>query len=69
MALEMKTRCERCEAELPPGGRAFICSHECSFCENCAEHLMHICPSCDGELVRRPRRSSSAQTARQHEEM
>ena len=61
MALEMKTSCERCEAELLPGGTAYICSFECTYCEKCADHLMHICPECEGELVRRPKRSAGRQ--------
>lgn len=60
MALEMKRNCERCDAGLPPGTPAMICSYECTFCENCAEHHMYICPECDGELVRRPRRSKGS---------
>ena len=36
MALEMKPGCERCGAALSPGGTAFICSFECTFCADCA---------------------------------
>ena len=57
MALEMKVQCERCGvalAELSEG--AAICSYECTFCELCAEEMLHECPNCAGELVRRPRR-------------
>jgi hypothetical protein len=57
MALEMRTRCERCEtADLLPDGEAWICSYECSFCPDCAATMHQVCPNCGGELVRRPRR-------------
>ncbi|WP_084514676.1 DUF1272 domain-containing protein [Nocardia acidivorans] len=58
MALEMRTRCERCEAvELPASGPAVICSYECTFCEACGRTMNYVCPNCGGELVARPRRS------------
>ena len=56
MALEMRDRCERCDAPLPGSGAAFICSYECTFCPACADGMSHICPNCGGELVPRPRR-------------
>ena len=56
MALQMKPVCEKCEAGLPPGGEAYICSFECTFCRTCAAELAHRCPNCGGELVVRPRR-------------
>jgi hypothetical protein len=57
MALEMRGECERCGAALPHGSEsAYICSHECTFCGLCADELAHVCPNCNGELVRRPRR-------------
>ena len=57
MALELRTRCERCDAALAPDGDAAICSYECTFCPACAEAMAHVCPNCGGELVPRPRRS------------
>ncbi|WP_235715062.1 DUF1272 domain-containing protein [Halalkalibacter akibai] len=36
---------------------AYICTHECTFCEPCTEKMSHICPNCGGELVRRPKPS------------
>jgi len=60
MALEMKGACERCGAELPPGGEARICSYECTFCADCAEAMEQVCPNCGGELVPRPRRVETA---------
>ena len=56
MALELRSSCERCAAELRPDGEALICSYECTFCAACGEELEHVCPNCGGELVRRPRR-------------
>jgi hypothetical protein len=58
MALELRTRCERCGAALEPGGQAVICSFECTYCAPCGESLAQVCPNCGGELVLRPRRTS-----------
>lgn len=55
--LKMKTHCERCAASLSPTDAAEICSLESTFCATCAEKLGHRCPSCDGELARRPART------------
>jgi len=57
MALEMRSVCERCGAELPADGSARICSYECTFCVACADEL-GACPNCGGELVARPRRAA-----------
>ena len=32
MGLELKGACEKCEATLAPGGVAYICTYECTFC-------------------------------------
>jgi hypothetical protein len=56
MALEMRGACERCDAPLDHNGLAYICSYECSFCGPCTRQLAHKCPSCAGELARRPTR-------------
>ena len=56
MALEMKTRCERCDAAIGPRDDACICSFECTFCPACTRAMDGICPNCGGELVARPRR-------------
>jgi hypothetical protein len=57
MALEMRDQCERCEKPLEQDGVAYICSYECTFCEECAQELFQcVCPNCGGELVRRPKR-------------
>lgn len=54
MALEMRKKCERCDASIGDNSTAFICVHECTFCSPCTEEMNHICPNCGGELVRRP---------------
>lgn len=56
MALEMRTICEHCGADLTPDGAAFICTYECTFCATCTTSMHRVCPNCGGELVRRPRR-------------
>jgi len=56
MVLEMRSTCGSCGAGLIPEGRAYICSHECTFCSDCAWRMEHVCPNCGGELVTRPRR-------------
>ena len=58
MSLQMKAECERCGEELAPDEVAFICSHECTFCLACVEAMEKVCPNCNGELVRRPRRKA-----------
>ena len=60
MALELKPACERCGGALAADGDAEICSYECTFCVPCAESIGHVCPNCGGELVRRPRRRTTA---------
>jgi hypothetical protein len=59
MALELKQACEKCGATLTPGGVAFICSYECTYCEDCAGQTNFVCPNCSGELVKRPRRKEA----------
>ena len=54
--LALKTQCEKCSKAVPAGGDAFICSYECTFCEGCAESYGKVCPNCQGELVKRPKR-------------
>lgn len=62
--LELRPNCECCDKDLPPDSlEARICSFECTFCAACAEgSLMHRCPNCQGELVRRPVRPVAALT-------
>jgi hypothetical protein len=54
--LEMRPGCECCDKDLPADASgAFICSFECTFCEDCASRtLYYICPNCGGDLVERP---------------
>jgi len=60
MGLDMKGVCEKCGAALGPGGVAYICSYECTFCANCAEQMKFVCPNCEGDLVKRPHRKEAA---------
>jgi len=55
-ALELRPNCELCDRDLAPMSfEARICSNECTFCADCADHTLHnVCPNCGGELVRRP---------------
>ncbi|MGH7514193.1 MAG: DUF1272 domain-containing protein [Gemmatimonadales bacterium] len=59
MSLEMRSQCERCQANLAQGDLAFICSFECTFCPTCTMQMGQRCPNCGGELVRRPRRGDA----------
>lgn len=54
--LEMKTTCEKCKGTLSPLKAVYICSYECTYCDECATSLTYICPNCNGQLVARPRR-------------
>jgi hypothetical protein len=56
VALEMKTECEKCAANLAPTAEVYICTFECTFCASCSSEMQNICPNCGGELVRRPRK-------------
>jgi len=56
MALEMRSECEKCKAELASSDEAYICVYECTFCPACTSEMKAVCPNCGGELVRRPRR-------------
>ncbi len=55
--LALRPNCECCDKDLPADAPdALICSFECTFCADCAEHRLPggRCPNCGGELVRRP---------------
>ena len=54
--LDLRPNCECCDRDLPPASlEARICTYECTFCADCADHKLHgICPNCGGELLRRP---------------
>lgn len=60
--LQLRPNCECCNQDLPNDSTdARICTFECTFCSDCAEHRLHnTCPNCGGELVRRPRRPAAA---------
>jgi uncharacterized protein len=60
VGLEMRANCERCRKTLSSTSLAFICSHECTYCEDCALKLQFACTNCGGELVRRPKRRKEA---------
>ncbi|WKA50801.1 DUF1272 domain-containing protein [Planococcus liqunii] len=53
MGLEMKNSCEKCSGHIET--EAYICVHECTFCQECTIRMFNICPNCNGELVRRPK--------------
>ena len=57
MALEMKTRCERCGRGLSATDEAYVCSYECTYCVECSSAADGMCSLCGGELTRRPRRT------------
>jgi hypothetical protein len=54
--LEIRPGCEHCNKALPPDStEAMICSFECTFCQDCVEHVLHnVCPNCAGGFVPRP---------------
>lgn len=53
--LEMRKKCEKCTVELHDQSEAYICVHECTYCETCTSEMNHVCMNCNGELVRRPK--------------
>ena len=54
--LEIRPNCETCNKDLPPNSTdAYICSFECTYCENCALNtLKNVCPNCGGNFQKRP---------------
>jgi uncharacterized protein len=58
--LELRPNCECCGRDLPPdSAEAMICTFECTFCSACAiDRFERICPTCGGNLERRPVRPS-----------
>ncbi|MEH6494124.1 MAG: DUF1272 domain-containing protein [Pseudomonas marincola] len=59
--LLLKTACETCNVPLPNDGPdAYICTIECTFCQNCKEETHKgFCPNCTGNLVLRPTRPTA----------
>lgn len=55
--MEFRPECGRCHVSLAPEASAYFCAFECTFCPTCFLRLRFICPNCNGELVRRPRRT------------
>lgn len=57
--LLMKPNCECCDRDLAADAAdAMICSFECTFCVECAEHrLGGACPNCGGGFTARPTRA------------
>ncbi|WP_369683875.1 DUF1272 domain-containing protein [Salipaludibacillus sp. LMS25] len=51
----MREKCEKCSVGLKGDSVAYICTHECTFCESCSKIMRHVCPNCGGELARRPK--------------
>ena len=60
--LDLRPNCECCDKDLPNGAPdALICTYECTFCADCAEHrLGGVCPNCGGNFERRPIRPPAA---------
>ncbi len=58
--LEMKAACEKCAGALGWQDSCYICSHECTWCPDCAEAMGRVCPNCGGELCPRPRRAAKS---------
>ncbi|QGQ45326.1 DUF1272 domain-containing protein [Metabacillus sediminilitoris] len=50
MGLEIKDTCDNCIGNIY--GEAYICVHECTFCEGCTLDMFNICPNCNGDLVK-----------------
>ena len=58
--LELRPNCEYCDKDLPPNAvDARICSYECTFCAECVEKLLNVCPNCGGGFAPRPIRPVS----------
>jgi len=62
--MEFRRECGRCRLSLTEDSPAYLCAHECTFCPTCFRQLHFLCPNCDGELVRRPRPSTSRRPGR-----
>ena len=58
--LELRPNCEHCNKDLSNNSTdAMICSFECTYCKTCAiEIFENVCPSCAGNFVERPIRTS-----------
>jgi uncharacterized protein len=56
--LELRPICENCGKKLPnESNEAMICTFECTFCADCAKHVLYnVCPNCGGGFEKRPSR-------------
>lgn len=53
--LDLRPNCETCDCDLAADTAAYICTFECTYCENCANNIhQDICPNCQGNLEKRP---------------
>ena len=53
--LQLRPNCESCNNNLAPDSKAYICTFECTFCEDCTVNChQYICPNCRGNLEKRP---------------
>ncbi len=54
--LELRPSCENCSKPLPPDStEAFICTFECTYCQDCVEKILeNVCPNCGGGFEKRP---------------
>lgn len=59
--LDLRPNCECCDRDLAPDSSdVFICTYECTFCRDCAQHKLNfVCPNCGGNLVQRPVRPAA----------
>ena len=53
-----RTSCSECGRSLAGTDPASVCSYADTFCVACTRKLHWRCPSCEGELARRPRRAA-----------
>lgn len=60
--LELRPNCEYCDKDLPAQStQAYICSYECTFCQDCVEKILkNVCPNCGGGFSPRPIRPNKA---------
>lgn len=60
--LALRPNCECCDCDLPPDAPdAMICTFECTFCADCAEHRFGgACPNCGGNFTVRPVRPAAS---------
>jgi len=54
--LQLRPNCECCNKDLPPDSLdAYICSYECTYCEDCATNVLsNVCMNCGGGITPRP---------------